>query len=132
MGWDCRHGIGHGVGHYLNVHEGPQRFSKTDDTVFQLSSLSSCEPGVYFEAEFGVRLENLLLTEYRSSTAFAEVYGFETMTFFPFALELIDGSLLTERERDWLNAYHQQVFTMLSPLLSRLEQTYLSEMTRFV
>lgn len=131
-GWDCRHGIGHGVGHYLNVHEGPQRFSKTNDTVFEMGMLTSCEPGVYFEGEFGVRLENLLVTDYRRTTAFNDFYGFDTLTVFPFDLGLIELELLTQNERNWLNTYHQRVLEELSPLLLPDEYLWLKEKTCFV
>jgi Xaa-Pro aminopeptidase len=131
-GWDCRHGIGHGVGQYLNVHEGPQRFSKTDDTVFQSGMLTSCEPGVYFEGEFGVRLENLLLTKYRRTSPFTDFYGFETLTYFPFDLELVELELLTLVERNWLNAYHQRVLGKLSPLLLPDERAWLAKKMNLV
>ncbi|MCA9836790.1 MAG: aminopeptidase P family protein [Trueperaceae bacterium] len=129
-GWECRHGIGHGVGHYLNVHEGPQRFSKTNDVVFQPGMLSSNEPGVYFEGEFGVRLENLLLCEIRQTSDFAQFLGFETMTFFPFDLSLLAPELLTLSEIEWLNDYHARVLTALTPLLLPAEQKWLEAKTR--
>ncbi len=132
QGWDCRHGIGHGVGHFLNVHEGPQRFSKNNLIVLQPGMITSCEPGVYFEGEFGVRLENLLLTYRSQTTPFGDFYGFETLTLCPFDLSLLDETCLTNLERKWLNDYHARVFQALAPLLNPEEESWLAQKTRAI
>lgn len=132
QGWDCRHGIGHGVGHFLSVHEGPQRFSKNNQIIFQPGMITSCEPGVYFEGEFGVRLENLLLTHCSQATPFGDFYGFETLTLFPFDLTLVDETLLSNLERQWLNDYHAGVFQVLRPLLNPDERYWLAQKTQAI
>ena len=129
-GWNCRHGIGHGVGSYLNVHEGPQRFSTDNNVVLELNMLTSNEPGVYFEGKFGTRIENLLVTVSKASTEFGEFYGFETVTLCPVDLDLVDVSLLTLDERSWLNRYHQKVYEELEPFLSSQERDWLQHETR--
>ena len=129
-GWNCRHGIGHGVGAYLNVHEGPQRFSTDNNVVLELNMLTSNEPGVYFEGKFGARIENLLVTVSEASTEFGEFYGFETVTLCPIDLDLVDVSLLTLDERSWLNQYHQKVYEELGPFLSSQERDWLQHETR--
>lgn len=116
-GWECRHGIGHGVGSYLHVHEGPQRINKTNDVVFDVGHVNSCEPGVYFEGVFGVRLENMMTVAPAESGPFGEFLAFETLTLCPFDRDLIDPALLTAQEVAWLDAYHHRVREALSPLL---------------
>lgn len=130
QGWNCRHGIGHGVGCFLNVHEGPQRLREDNIVPLALNMLISNEPGVYFEGKFGVRLENLLVTVQKGYTDFGEFYGFETVSLCPFDLDLMDVSLLSDHERNWLNEYHQRVYDLLSPLLSNAEQKWLYHETR--
>ncbi len=98
QGWDCRHGIGHGVGYFLNMHEGPQRFSKTNGGVLKAGMRSSNEPGAYFEGEFGVRLENLLFCVKKKTTNLGTFLGFETVTFCPIDLNLEELELLSKSE----------------------------------
>ena len=88
------------------------------------------EPGVYFEGEFGVRLENILVVQPAESTEFGDFYQFETVTLCPFDLQLIDANLLTPAEIAWLNSYHQTVFEQLAPTLSVLETAWLANHTR--
>jgi Xaa-Pro aminopeptidase len=116
-GWECRHGIGHGVGSYLHVHEGPQRINKTNEVAFEVGHVNSNEPGVYFEGEFGVRLENVIATVPAGSGVFGEFLRFETLTLCPFDPRLIDVSALTVHEIEWLDSYHQRVVEELGPLL---------------
>ena len=73
-GWNCRHGIGHGVGYFLNVHEGPQRFNESNTVVFEPGMVNSNEPGVYFEGKFGIRIENEVITVAGGMTDFGEFY----------------------------------------------------------
>jgi Xaa-Pro aminopeptidase len=130
--WNCRHGIGHGVGHFLNVHEGPQRFREDNTTEFELNMLTSNEPGVYFQNRFGIRIENLLVIVSKGNTEFGEFYGFETVTLCPIDLDLVDISLLTVDERNWLNQYHQTVYEILASFLTQEEQGWLRHETRRV
>ena len=130
QGWECRHGIGHGVGYFLNVHEGPQRFSKDNEVTFEPGMVTTSEPGVYFEGEFGVRLENVLLTIEHNSTEFGEFYAFETLTLCPIDLDLVEPSLMTASERVWLNGYRELVYQSIAPHLSTEQQQWLKEKTR--
>jgi Xaa-Pro aminopeptidase len=130
QGWNCRHGIGHGVGYFLNVHEGPQRFREDNSVALGLNMLTSNEPGVYFEGKFGVRLENLLVTVPRDVTEFGEFYGFETDTLCPFDLDLVDVSMLSSDEIKWLNDYHRRVYEILGSFLMEDEKAWLRRETR--
>lgn len=115
--WECRHGIGHGVGSYLHVHEGPQRINKINEVEFEVGHVNSNEPGVYFEGVFGVRLENVIATASAGSGVFGEFLRFDTLTLCPFDRELIDVSMLTAQEIEWLDSYHQRVVDELGPSL---------------
>ena len=130
MGWNCRHGIGHGVGHFLNVHENPPRFNETNTTPLQAGMQLSNEPGVYFEGRFGVRIENLLVVVPAGRSEFAEFLAFETVSLCPIDLDLVDPAQLEAAEIEWLNAYHRRVWEALSPLLSDEECAWLRRETR--
>jgi len=132
QGWQCRHGIGHGVGHFLNVHEGPQGFSPLRAAGFSPGSVTTIEPGVYFEGKFGVRIENMVITIPAETTEFGEFCAFETITFCPIDLDLVNVSLLNEEERTWLNDYHQETYAKLSPLLNKEERAWLQHETRAI
>lgn len=129
QGWNCRHGIGHGVGHFLNVHEGQQRFSPENSVALEPGMLLSNEPGVYFEGKFGVRIENLLITVQKETTGFGEFLGFETVSLCPIDLDLVDVSMLDLDERNWLNEYHRRVCEAILPFLSKSEQVWLRRAT---
>ena len=123
-GVDYGHGTGHGVGSYLSVHEGPQRISKSGgafagtDTPLAAGMLLSNEPGYYKPGEFGIRIENLVLTvEVDIDNAEGAWLGFETLTFVPLDRRLVDKGLLTQSEVEWWNAYHAQVRAILAPQL---------------
>jgi Xaa-Pro aminopeptidase len=130
QGWNCRHGIGHGVGHFLNVHEGPLRFSQDNLIMIEPGMVTSNEPGVYFENRFGIRIENMVIIIPVDTTEFGEFYGFETITLCPIDLDLIETTLLTEPDKDWLNEYHQHVYKTLAPFLDQEERQWLSHKTR--
>jgi Xaa-Pro aminopeptidase len=132
QGWQCRHSIGHGVGHFLNVHEGPHNFSPRCADGFSPGSVTTIEPGVYFEGKFGVRIENVVITTAVESTEFGDFCALETVTFCPIDLELVDVSMLNEEERAWLNNYHQETYTKLSPRLNEEERVWLRHETRVV
>jgi Xaa-Pro aminopeptidase len=132
QGWNCRHGIGHGVGAFLNVHEGPQRFAPGNSVSFMTGMVTTNEPGVYFEGKFGIRLENVLITVALENTEFGEFFGFETITLCPIDLDLVEVSLLSPEEKAWLNGYHQDVYEKLSPFLTGEEQAWLLHETRSI
>lgn len=123
QGLDYGHGTGHGVGYYLNVHEGPQSFSQATPEkhhAMQLGMLTSIEPAVYREGQWGVRIENLVLTvpaPTRERDAFGPMLQFETVTLCPIDLRCIERTMLDAQEITWLNQYHAHVRERLSPLL---------------
>ncbi len=132
-GLDFDHGVGHGVGAYLSVHEGPQRISKLGRTPLEPGMILSNEPGYYRAGEYGIRLENLVIVEAREiKGAEREMRGFETITLAPFDLALIEPSLLTQEERAWLDAYHARVRKTLSPLVDEATRPWLRKATRKV
>ncbi|RVT49975.1 aminopeptidase P family protein [Rubrivivax albus] len=115
------HGTGHGVGYFLNVHEGPQSISKavpTPDMAMQPGMITSIEPGLYRPGRWGVRIENLVLNVPAGESEFGEFLGFETLTLCPIDTRCIERSLLRADEIDWLNAYHATVRERLSPRVS--------------
>lgn len=124
------HGTGHGVGCFLNVHEGPQSISsKMIDADLEPGMLNSNEPGLYREGAYGIRIENLILTIEQFETPFGRFYGFETITLCPLEPKLIDPDLLTAQQRDWVNGYHHSVCSVLSPYLNTEERRWLEEQT---
>jgi Xaa-Pro aminopeptidase len=129
-GLNYGHGTGHGVGHFLNVHEGPQQIRPENPTVLEPGMLTSNEPGYYREGEYGIRIENLVLTVKDDSIKEASFLGFETISLCPIDQTLIDKSLLSGKEIDWLNQYHQRVRDELSPLLDDSETAWLTEKTQ--
>ena len=126
------HGTGHGVGFFLNVHEGPQNIRMDENpTVLQPGMLLSNEPGLYRTGEYGIRTENLIHVTEAEKSDFGQFLRFETLTFFPIDVSLIDEKLMTKDEIDWLNAYHQKVFDKLSPYLTKEECSWLKGKTKF-
>ena len=130
QGWNCRHGIGHGVGCFLDVHEGPPRFNETNMTEIEAGMVLSNEPGVYFEGRFGIRIENMLITVPAENTEFGEYLKFETVSLCPIDLDLVEPARLEAEEIAWLNAYHTHVRDTLSPLLNEAEKSWLWRETR--
>ncbi len=123
-GIDFGHGTGHGVGYFLNVHEGPQSISKAipePTMAMEPGMITSVEPGVYREGQWGVRIENLVLNvaaDTPEGSRFAEMLEFETLTLCPIDVRCIDRSLMRADEIDWLNAYHAMVHERLSSRVS--------------
>ena len=120
-GLDYDHGTGHGVGVYLGVHEGPQRISKAPNTVaLQPGMIVSNEPGYYKEGGYGIRIENLQYVSEPQDIKGGErpMMGFETLTLAPINLDLIEISMLTQTERDYVNSYHKRVWTEIGPSVS--------------
>ncbi|GEO12813.1 aminopeptidase P family protein [Microvirga aerophila] len=130
-GLDFDHGTGHGIGSYLSVHEGPQRIAKTGTTPLEIGMMLSNEPGFYKPGAYGIRIENLVLVEPRQILGGdREMFGFETLTFSPIDLRLVDTSIMTQDEIAWLNAYHAQVRDKLASKLDAETKAWLEEATR--
>jgi len=132
-GVDYGHGTGHGVGYFLNVHEGPQVIAyqavPAPHTAMQPGMITSIEPGTYRPGRWGVRIENLVLNREAGSTEFGEFLRFETLTLCPIDTRCLQPALLTQDERDWLNAYHAEVRQRLSPLLQGAALAWLDTRT---
>ena len=150
-GYDYKHGTGHGIGHMLSVHEGPNTISPRGKNSHMLPGMiTSNEPGIYLEGKFGIRLENEILCVEKGASRSTDSsvngtvdatggesdsgsterrLGFETITFVPFERETIVTEMLTENERAWINDYHALVYERLSPLLAEGEQRWLKEVT---
>lgn len=113
LGADYGHGTGHGVGYFLNVHEGPQSISwrntANPHAIMQEGMITSNEPGLYRPGRWGIRIENLVLARPEATTEFGDFLSFETLTLCPIDTRCIDVSLMSEQEMDWLDAYHVQV-----------------------
>ncbi|MCW1919790.1 aminopeptidase P family protein [Rhodobacter sp. KR11] len=118
-GQDFDHGTGHGVGAFLSVHEGPQRLSRVSEVPFEPGMILSNEPGYYREGAFGIRLENLIVVEEAPALGdMRDQLAFETLTFVPLDRRLILVDRLAPAEREWLDAYHAQVLTLIGPRVS--------------
>jgi Xaa-Pro aminopeptidase len=133
MKLDYNHGTGHGVGYLLNVHEGPNHFrwrNTAETAVLEAGMITSDEPGLYLEGQYGIRLENLLLCVPRGETQYGKFLGFEHLTLVPFDLDAVDSSQMNRQEIELLNTYHKMVFSTLSPHLTAEEATWLANATR--
>ena len=125
------HGTGHGVGHFLSVHEGPAGISPRYPAPLEPGMIISNEPGYYKEGAYGIRTENLVLVV-ESAVGDGNYLEFETLTLCPIDLRLVDEKLLTPDERDWLNAYHRRVWREISPLLKGEVKAWLKDATRAI
>lgn len=133
--WDRQlnflHGTGHGIGHCLYVHEGPQSIRMNENPVcLEPGMVLSNEPGLYRTGEYGIRLENVLQVVKKGSSAFGTFFAFESLTLVPFDLECIDRNLLEPQQEAWLDAYHERVYEQLSPLLNVEERIWLRKKTQ--
>jgi Xaa-Pro aminopeptidase len=130
---DYGHGTGHGVGYFLNVHEGPQviayQAAPAPQTAMQPGMITSIEPGTYRPGRWGVRIENLAMNREAGSSEFGEFLKFETLTLCPIDTRCLLPALLTEEEKQWFNAYHAQVRERLSPLLEGAALEWLNTRT---
>ena len=129
-GQDYDHGTGHGVGSYLCVHEGPQGISRRSDVPLKAGMILSNEPGYYREGAFGIRIENLIVVANAPALADGDdrdMLFFETLTYVPFDRRLIDTSLLSKAEQDWIDGYHADTLQLLAPRLDRATQDWLIE-----
>ena len=131
-GMSYLHGTGHGVGHFLAVHEGPQNIRLNENpTTLRPGMITSDEPGVYKAGKYGIRIENLVLTVEGEHTAeFGDFCKFEVLTLFPYDSSLIDRSMLTPGEVEQVNNYHRQVYERLSPYLTEEEKAWLADKTK--
>ena len=135
MDYQC--GTGHGVGHLSNVHEAPNGFrwrivpERNDSCVLEEGMITSDEPGVYEEGEFGIRHENEILTKKAGKNKYGQFMEFEPLTFVPFDLDGIDPGMMTDDEIEWLNSYHQDVYDKIAPRIEDENvRIWLKEATR--
>ena len=133
-GIDYGHGTGHGVGYFLNVHEGPHgitpHLAPEPHTALEPGMITSNEPGIYRPGRWGVRIENLVLTVPAEKSEFGEFLRFETLTLCPIDTRCIERNLLTADEIAWLNAYHAEVASRVGPLVSGAAHEWLESRTR--
>lgn len=136
---DYRCGTGHGVGHLLSVHEGPNSFrwyksaTRNEDTVLQAGMVTTDEPGIYIEGSHGIRTENELVCKKLISNEYGQFMGFETITCAPIDLDAVIPEQMTARQRRWLDAYHAFVREKLMPLMEdEAERKWLEHATRSI
>lgn len=135
---DYRCGTGHGIGYVLNVHEAPNGFrwkkvpERSDSGVLEEGMITTNEPGIYLEDKYGIRIENELVTRKGTNNEYGQFLNFETITFVPIDLDAIDPSYMTQYEKEWLNAYHKEVYNKISPFLSDEVKTWLKTYTRAI
>lgn len=138
LGLDYKCGTGHGVGHILNVHEGPNAFrwkkgqNGEDTAVLEEGMITTDEPGIYLEGEYGIRIENELLCRKAEKNEYGQFMQFETITYAPIDLDAVNVKELTDREKKLLNSYHQNVYRVLSFYLTDEEKDWLKEYTRAI
>ncbi len=135
-GKDYAHGTGHGIGFFLNVHEGPQGFSTEANgpaqNAFEPGMLTTNEPGFYLENEYGIRIENVLLCINDKTINTDNFLAFETISYCPIDLKLINKEMLTEVEINWINEYHKKTCDILSPFASSETAKWLAEKTKLI
>lgn len=129
-GLNFGHGTSHGVGYFLNVHEGPVSIRQEyNEHPITPGMVLSNEPGIYREGLYGVRTENMMVCVEREKTTYGQFYGFETLTLCPIDRKLMDKNLLTPEEIHWINNYHQWCYDELSPLLDEGKRSFLKSLT---
>jgi Xaa-Pro aminopeptidase len=131
-GRDYDHGTGHGVGHYLSVHEGPQRLSRRSEVALEPGMILSNEPGHYRAGSYGIRIENLIAVEPAPILQGGDdrpMLAFRTLTLCPIDLRLVEAGQLDRGARDWLNGYHARVRAELGPLLTADARAWLKRAT---
>lgn len=130
VGLDYKCGTGHGVGYFLSVHEGPQGFGQTTPQVkLEPGMIITNEPGVYKEGQWGIRIENTMLVVEDETINNNRFLRFETISYCPIELNAIEKPLLTTEEINWLNAYHEAVYSNVAPLLNPEEKAWLRQAT---
>jgi Xaa-Pro aminopeptidase len=124
------HGTGHGVGHFLSVHEGPHSIRPEENPVtMRLGMIATNEPGIYRDHKYGIRTENMMLTTLAMTTEYGDFYKFETLTLCYIDTTPVIKEMLTNEEITWLNEYHRTVYDKLSPNLSDEEKRWLKAKT---
>ena len=126
---DYDHGTGHGIGSFLNVHEAPQRISKKSmfpSVELLPGMILSNEPGYYKEGEYGIRIENIIVVKEEKENQLK----FENISWAPIDKDLIDSSMLNEKELNWINDYHLKVFEKISGFLTLEEKNWLQKVTK--
>ena len=113
---DYAHGTGHGVGYFLNVHEGPHAISKNNNITYKEGMIVSNEPGYYEKNNFGIRIENLIYVKRDNQ----KIY-FDNLTMAPIDRDLIDRNILNKNEKIWINKYHNKVFNNLKKFMNKIE-----------
>lgn len=137
-GLDYNHGTGHGIGYFLNVHEGPNGFrwkvvpERMDSAVFEEGMITSNEPGLYLPGQYGIRLENLIVCRKGEKTQYGQFMDFDAMTMVPFDLDAVDPNYMSDREIRLLNEYHARVYETIAPFLPEEEKVWLKEATRAI
>lgn len=138
LGLDYNHGTGHGVGYYLNVHEGPNSFGwkchgeKVTSAVLEEGMITSNEPGFYLEGKYGIRTENMIVCVKDEETVYGQFMKFENLTMVPIDIDAIDFESMSDADIRRLNAYHREVYQKISPYLGDDEREWLKEATREV
>ncbi len=133
---DYKHGTGHGVGHFLNCHEGPQNLNwqtyqrKGGDIPFEDGMVISDEPGIYIEGQYGVRIENEIIVCPEETTQYGRFHSFSELTLVPIDLDPVISDMLTFEEKNYLNDYHKRVYAALSPYMDDDEKEWLKNATR--
>jgi Xaa-Pro aminopeptidase len=132
-GLNYGHGTGHGVGYFLNVHEGPMSIRQEfNEQVIEPGMVLSNEPALYRPGEYGLRTENMIVCLKGESTEFGDFLCFDTLTLCPIDTKAIDVNLLAPEEKEWLNTYHQRVYEELSPRLNDELKSFLKELTHWI
>ena len=138
LGLDYNHGTGHGVGFFLNVHEGPNGLrwkcqpDRVDSAIFEEGMITSNEPGFYLEGKYGIRTENMIVCVKDEKTEYGQFMRFENLTMVPYDFDAMDMGMLTALDKQHLNAYHKEVYEKISPYLSEEECAWLKEVTKEV
>ena len=122
IGLDYEHGTGHGVGYFLNVHEGPHAISKNNKIKFKTGMVVSNEPGYYEKNKFGIRIENLIYVKKNK-----QKIAFDNLTMAPIDKDLINREILNKNEKKWINNYHKKVFKNLRKFMNKKETNELQK-----
>lgn len=136
LGLDYRCGTGHGIGYLLNIHEAPNGFrwkhvpERNDGSILEAGMVTTDEPGVYLEGEFGIRTENELICVEDEKNEYGQFMSFETVTYAPIDLDAVDPDAMTKKERKLLNDYHKMVYEKIAPYLEAEEKEWLKKYTR--
>lgn len=130
LGLDYRCATGHGVGYLLNVHEGPNILRLSAEFIMEENMITTIEPGIYIEGSHGIRIENEVLSKNWIKNEYGQFMEFVPVTFAPIDIDAVDISLLSQKEKDYLNNYHKLVFEKISPLLNEDEREWLKIYTR--